>query len=281
MRHGYADARIWAMTEKQAKRRSPTMSAARIAQAVELMTGEYGPFPEERRLPPTDEMVFTILSQHTSDINSGRAFARLMERFGSLEAVARGDVEDIERAIAPGGLAKVKAPRIKEVLQRVLELNGGSLDLSFLREMPLAEAKAWLRQLPGIGPKSAGIVLNFSLGMPAMAIDTHIYRVCQRLRAIDAKTNADKAHDVMEAKVPPHGVFNFHVAFINHGRRVCRAQRPLCEVCVVGEMCPSRRKFMSEKVAQESNGKSKGASKAVADRTDALPHVPPALLNAD
>ena len=269
------------MTEKQVKRRSPTMSAARIARAVELMTQEYGPFPKERRLPPTEEMVFTILSQHTSDINSGRAFARLMERFGTLDAVARGSIEDIEEAIAPGGLAKVKAPRIKEVLQKVLELNGGSLDLSFLREMPLAEAKSWLRQLPGIGPKSAGIVLNFSLGMPAMAIDTHIYRVCQRLRAIDAKTNADKAHDVMEAKVPPNEVFNFHVAFINHGRRVCRAQRPLCETCVVGEMCPSRRKFLSEKVAQESDGKSRRTPRPATGGTDALPHVPPVLLNAE
>ena len=263
------------MTEKQAKRRSPTMSAARIAQAVGLMAQEYGPFPSERRLPPTEEMVFTILSQHTSDINSSRAFARLMEQFGTLEAVARGDIAEIERAIAPGGLAKVKAPRIKEVLQKVLELNGGSLDLSFLREMPLADAKAWLRQLPGIGPKSAGIVLNFSLGMPAMAIDTHIFRVCQRLRAIDSKTNADKAHDVMESKVPPEEVFNFHVAFINHGRRVCRAQRPLCDQCVVGEMCPSRRRLMAE-MAKSDNGTrvDKKSRAAVIDR-DVLPHVPP------
>ncbi len=254
------------------------MSAARIARAVELMAREYGPFPEERRLPPTEEMVFTILSQHTSDINSGRAFARLMERFGSLEAVARGDIADIEEAIAPGGLAKVKAPRIKEVLGKVLELNGGSLDLSFLREMPLAEAKAWLRQLPGIGPKSAGIVLNFSLGMPAMAIDTHIYRVCQRLRAIDAKTNADKAHDVMEAKVPPEEVFNFHVAFITHGRRVCRAQRPLCAECVVGEMCPSRSKLMA-RTAKPENGiiRDEGIKTRNVGSTT-LPHVPPALL---
>ena len=268
------------MVEKQVKRRSPTMSPARIAKVVELMAQEYGPFPEERRLPPTEEMVFTILSQHTSDINSGRAFARLMERFGSLDAVARGDIAEIERAIAPGGLAKVKAPRIKEVLQKVLELNGGSLDLSFLREMPLAEAKAWLRQLPGIGPKSAGIVLNFSLGMPAMAIDTHIYRVCQRLRAIDSKTNADKAHEIMEAKVPPDEVFNFHVAFINHGRRVCRAQRPLCGECVVGDMCPSRRRLMAE-MAKGENGsaKSRRPVKPITD-SGTMPHVPPALLES-
>ena len=251
------------------------MSPARIAQAVELMTQEYGPFESERRLPPADEMVFTILSQHTSDINSGRAYNRLMERFGTLEAVARSDAAGIEEAIAPGGLAKVKAPRIKEVLGKVLELNGGSLDLSFLREMPLEEAKRWLRQLPGIGPKSAGIILNFSLGMPAMAIDTHIYRVCQRLRAIDAKTNADRAHDVMEAKVPPGEVFNFHVAFINHGRRVCKAQRPLCGVCVVGGMCPSRKKLMAKPDGTENGSKAARASRAAPSGPGPMPHVPP------
>ena len=263
------------MAEKQVKRRSPTMSPARIAQAVELMTREYGPFEEERRLPPADEMVFTILSQHTSDINSSRAYNRLMERFGTLEAVAEGSIAEIEEAIAPGGLAKVKAPRIKEVLGRVLELNGGSLDLSFLREMPLPEAKAWLKQLPGIGPKSAGIVLNFSLGMPAMAIDTHIFRVCQRLRAIDAKTGADKAHDVMEAKVLPEEVFNFHVAFINHGRRVCKAQRPLCPECVVGDMCPSRRKLMAKSEGPEDKAKAAGRStRKATSGPGPLPHVP-------
>ena len=150
------------------RRRGPTMSPARIAEAVALMTGAYGPFEVERRLPPAEEMTFTILSQHTSDINSGRAYGRLMERFGDLYAVARAEVAEIEAAIAIGGLAKVKAPRIKAALGRALELNGGSLDWSFLREMPLAEAKAWLRQLPGIGPKSAGIILNFSLGLPAI-----------------------------------------------------------------------------------------------------------------
>ena len=268
------------MVEKQIKRRSPTMSPARIAQAVGLMTLEYGPFPEERRLPPTEEMVFTILSQHTSDINSGRAFARLMERFGSLEAVALGGIAEIEEAIAPGGLAKIKAPRIKEVLEKVLELNGGSLDLSFLREMPLADAKAWLRQLPGIGPKSAGIVLNFSLGMPAMAIDTHIYRVCQRLRAINSKTNADKAHDVMEAKVPPEEVFTFHVAFITHGRRVCRAQRPLCGECVVGDMCPSRKRLMTKLDKMESGTTKDRKSKKQALDPNTVPHVPPALMGS-
>ena len=228
------------------KRRAPrTKSKADVALTIEMMTQQYGPFTHEARLPPTDEMVFTILSQHTSDINSSRAYRRLMETFSSLEAVASADVADIEKAIALGGLAKIKAPRIKAVLNKILELNG-ELDLSFLREMPLNDAKTWLRQLPGIGPKSAGIVLSFSLGMPAMAIDTHIYRVSQRLGVIGSEVSVDKAHEILEDKVEPEEVFNFHVSYINHGRQVCKAQRPLCPECVVGRLCPSRKKFMTK-----------------------------------
>ena len=142
------------MPKTTVKKRAPrTKSKADIARTIDMMTAQYGPFEHEPRLPPTDEMVFTILSQHTSDINSSRAYRRLMERFVTLDEVAAAAIPEIETAIAPGGLAKIKAPRIKEVLNRVLELNG-SLDLSFLREMPLNDAKAWLRQLPGIGPKS-------------------------------------------------------------------------------------------------------------------------------
>ncbi len=229
------------MPKTAIKKRAPkTKNKADVARTIQMMTEQYGPFSQEPRLPPMDELVFTILSQHTSDINSSRAFQRLMDRFGTLEHVAVAAILEIEQAIAPGGLAKIKAPRIKNVLNKVLELNG-SLDLSFLKEMPLNEAKAWLRQLPGIGPKSAGIVLSFSLGMPAMAIDTHIYRVCQRLGIIGPKVSADKAHDILEAKVEPEEVFDFHVSYINHGRQVCRAQRPLCAQCVVGGLCPSRK----------------------------------------
>jgi endonuclease-3 len=242
-----------------------------IDDAIRLMSARYGPFDGTPRLEPALEVVFTILSQHTSDANSSRAFHRLMDRFGTLEAVALADVAQIEEAIIPGGLARVKAPRIKQVLNLVLELNG-SLDLSFLREMPLDEAKAWLRQLPGIGPKSAGIILCFSLGMPAMAIDTHIYRVCRRLGFVGPKVTADKAHDVMEASVVPEQVFDFHVSFITHGRQVCKAQRPRCGECVVADGCPARGQFMAEE------GTSGPAIEGIADgRTSApsqLPHFP-------
>ena len=229
------------------KKRAPrTKSKADVARIIEMMTEQYGPFTHEARLPPTDEMVFTILSQHTSDINSSRAYRSLMETCSTLEAVASADVADMEKAIALGGLAKVKAPRMKAVLNKMLELNNDELDISFLREMPLNDAKAWLRQLPGIGPKSAGIVLSFSLGMPAMAIDTHIYRVSQRLGVIGPKVTEDKAHEILEEKVEPEEGFNFHVSYINHGRQVCKALRPLCPECVVGALCPSRKKFMSK-----------------------------------
>jgi endonuclease-3 len=139
------------------KAKTPTIA---IPEAIRLLTDQYGPFPQEPRLDPAHEMVFTILSQHTSDINSERAFRSLMNRFGNINAVTQANVDEIESAISVGGLAKIKAPRIKAILTRVMELNEDSLDLSFLAEMPLDEAKAWLRQLPGIGPKSAGIILS-------------------------------------------------------------------------------------------------------------------------
>ena len=231
-----------AIATVQRKRRKKK-SGVNIDDAIRLLSEQYGPFEKEPRLDPAHEVVFTILSQHTSDTNSARAFRLLMERFETLEAVAEGAVGDIEAAISPGGLARVKVPRIKQVLNLILELNG-SLDLTFLQEMPLDDAKAWLRQLPGIGPKSAGIILSFSMGRPAMAIDTHIYRVCRRLGLIGPKVNAEKAHEILEAAVAPEQVFPFHVSFITHGRQVCKAQRPRCLECVVADDCPSRHQFV-------------------------------------
>ena len=215
---------------------------------IRLLGSSYGPFEHARRLDPAEELVFTILSQHTSDTNSERAFHRLMAEFDSLEAVARGGVDRISQAISSGGLARIKAPRIKQVLNLILEKQG-DLDLSFLAEMPLAEAKAWLRELPGIGPKSAAVILCFSLGMPAMAVDTHVHRVSKRLGLIGPKVNADKAHDLLEAMVDSQDVYPFHTALITHGRRVCKAPRPRCDQCVLAFGCPSRSQFPSNSPA--------------------------------
>ena len=208
-------------------------------EVLAVLEKEYPVSRGKPRYEPADELVFTILSQHTSDTNSERAFRKLMETFGSMEEVARGDVELIAKCINSGGLAKIKAPRIKQVLNIVLD-DRGSLDLYFLREMPLEEAKAWLRSLPGIGPKSAAVILCFSLGMPAMAVDTHVYRVAKRLGLIGAKTSYEEAHDILERAVEPEQVYPLHMALITHGRRVCKAPRPLCRQCVLAYGCPSR-----------------------------------------
>ncbi len=209
---------------------------------MEILAPVHGPADWEPRYSAAEELVYTILSQHTSDLNSERAYQTLMDTFGSLRAVADASPEAIEEAIRRGGLAKQKSVRIKSILNQVYE-EVGSFDLSFLAEMPLDEAKAWLKKFDGIGPKTAAIILCFALGMPAMPVDTHIYRVSQRLRLIGPKVNADKAHDLLEPMVPPEDVFAFHVYLIRHGREVCKAQRPKCVECVLAERCPSQGKF--------------------------------------
>jgi len=199
---------------------------------------EQGVAEWEPRYDGVSELLFTILSQHTSDLNALRAFESLRDAFTAWEEVAQADHEDIARAIWIGGLSKVKAPRIKAVLKDI-QAKRGNLDLYFLREMPMPEAKEWLRELPGVGPKTAAIVLCFAMGMPAMPVDTHIYRVSKRLGFIGIKTTAEQTHDILEATINPEQVFAFHVYLITHGRQVCKARRPLCEECVLKERCPS------------------------------------------
>ena len=214
---------------------------ASAADVMDYLGPIYGPVEWEPRYNPAEELVYTILSQHTSDVNSGRAFRSLMSRFEDLDAIADAPQEEIEDAIRSGGLAQQKSARIKEVLNMVRD-ELGSFDLTFLGEMEMEEAKAWLKRLPGIGPKTAAIILCFSLGMPAMPVDTHIHRVSQRLRLIGPKVSADKAHDILESKVPPEDVFPFHMYLIRHGRQVCKAQRPRCDECVLAWGCPSNGK---------------------------------------
>lgn len=212
---------------------------------MDLLNKEYGPIVWKPRYDAVSELVFTVLSQHTSDVNAERAFKNLMDTFGSLEAVADADAQKIAEAIWVGGLSRVKAPRIKTILGQIIQ-ERGSLDLSFLREMSLEEAKAWLKKLPGIGPKSAAVILCFSLGMPAMPVDTHIYRVSKRLGFVPDKTTPDQAHDILEAMIRPQDVFAFHVLLITHGRKVCKAPRPLCHQCMLAWGCPSREFFVLE-----------------------------------
>ena len=207
---------------------------------IDILGTEYGGFEHARRIDPIEEVVYTILSQHTSDHNSTNAFEKLMRRYGTLKEVASAEVSEIAETISSGGLARIKAPRIKTVLNLILK-KCGSLDISFLSKLPLHEAKAWLRDLPGIGPKSAGVILCFSLGMPAMAVDTHVYRVSKRLGLIGPRVNVEDAHEILENMVSADQVYPFHAALITHGRRTCKARIPNCAQCKLAYNCPSRK----------------------------------------
>ncbi|MBI2166096.1 MAG: endonuclease III [Chloroflexi bacterium] len=210
-----------------------------------LLEKAYGPLQWQPRLDPVSELVFTILSQHTSDLNAERCYRQLLTRFANWETVAQAQVAEIEGAIRSGGLARQKASRISNVLRLILDRRG-SFDLSFLAGMPLSEAKAWLRQFPGVGPKTAAVVLAFSLGMPAMPVDTHVFRVSKRLGLLDLKTSVEAAHDLLESLIPPRRVYPFHVYLITHGRRVCKAPRPRCDMCILASLCPSLRSFLPQ-----------------------------------
>lgn len=212
------------------------------AQVMRLLRKTYGPRKWQPGQDPLSALIATVLSQNTSDVNSHRAFAALLNRFETWESLAAAHTAELARTIRAGGLADIKARRIKLILRQI-EAERGSLDLSFLNELSLSDAKAWLRGLPGVGPKTAGCVLLFSLGRPAMPVDTHVYRVAKRLGLIDARASVEKAHEILEGLVPPKNVYEFHILMVEHGRRTCRAQRPRCSMCVLRGVCPSASSF--------------------------------------
>lgn len=183
------------------------------------------------------ELVLTLLSQHTSDHNSGRAMHNLLAAFPGWEAVLAAPTAAVEEAIRPGGLAPTKSRRLQALLAEV-QTRAPGFELGFLATMPLEEAKAWLRGLPGVGPKTAACVLLFALGRPALPVDTHVERVAKRLGLVPAKMPAEQAHVALEALLTPKQVYAFHVDLIQHGRRTCHARAPRCETCPLLARCP-------------------------------------------
>ncbi len=220
---------------KSRGKRQPNWSVQEVLQRLEP---EYGPPAPPRKWEPIGELVYTILSQHTADINSVPAYERLIAALPTWDQIAEAPIEAVIAPIQRGGLAQIKGPRIQAVLREVKARTGG-YDLSFLGEMPLEEAKAWLRALPGVGPKTVGCVLLFSLDMPAIVVYTHVYRVALRLGFYDKTVNPDKSHDLLESILKPEEIMPFHMYLIQHGRRVCKAMRPLCEACVLEGKCPA------------------------------------------
>ena len=215
-----------------------------IPTVIRLLRKAYGKAPARPKRDPASELVLTILSQNTSDVNSDRTYEALRRRFPAWEQVAEADVPEIAYAIKAGGLSQVKSVRIKQILQRILE-ERGDLDMTFLARMPIEEAKAWLRNLPGVGPKTVACVLLFSLGMPALPVDTHVHRVSRRLGLVGQKSSPEQAQQRLEAIVPAKQVYEFHINLIVHGRKTCLARTPRCPDCVFGDICPSAPGFLA------------------------------------
>jgi len=209
---------------------------AKIDAVYERLVEVYGPRILRPGRDPLDEIVLTILSQNTSDRNSGRAYRLLRAKYPTWDAVMEAPLPELYEVIKPAGLGNIKAPRIQNTLREILARRG-ELSLDFLEALPLEEAKRWLTSLAGIGPKTAACVLLFALGKPALPVDTHVHRVAQRLGLIGPKVGADQAHTLLEAALPPAAIYPFHVDMIQHGRLICHAQRPRCEVCPLNDLC--------------------------------------------
>ncbi len=212
-----------------------------LARAVAVLDAFYGRPVLSPRYPPVDELVFTVLSQNTADVNTERSFAALKARFPDWVSARDAQVDQIEQAIALGGLAHTKAPRIKGILE-ALSARTGAPDLGVLDGMSDADAEAYLTGLPGVGPKTAACVLLFSLERPVLPVDTHVHRVARRLGIIGAKVTAEQAHPLLTELAGPEDaaqIYAVHVDFVRHGRRICHARRPACGECPLAGLCPS------------------------------------------
>ncbi len=197
----------------------------------------YGDGARREGPPALDELVNTILSQNTNDLNRDRAFAALKKVLPTWEAVRDAPRREVMRAIRPAGLAPQKAPRIQGALRRITR-ERGQLELEFLKDWPADAAREWLRSLPGVGPKTASIVLLFSLGHAAFPVDTHIFRVTGRLGLRPARQSYEAAHTHLAALFEPEHYAADHLNLIRLGREVCQASRPKCAECPLRRMCP-------------------------------------------
>lgn len=209
-----------------------------IENIIELLEQEYGPREWDSEQDPIDVLIETILSQNTSDANSGRSFTSLKASFDNWGAVASATTEHIAQTIKCGGLSQIKAARIKQVLDQIKK-EQGHISLDSLKSKTTAEAKDYLMHLPGVGHKTASCVLLFSLGKPSLPVDTHVFRVARRLGLIDCHVSVEKAHNLLQEQILPSKVYQFHIHMIEHGRQICHARRPRCNRCILQDTCPN------------------------------------------
>jgi endonuclease-3 len=215
----------------------PMQLAERAQSTYQRLLDYYGEPLWRNPLPPLDELVSTILSQNTNDTNRDRAFSALRAAFPTWEGVRDADGAQVIAAIRPAGLANQKGPRIQAVLRAITE-ERGELRLDFLSDLPAEEASAWLQKFNGVGPKTAAIVLLFSLGIPAFPVDTHIYRVSGRLGLRPESMTVEQAHPHLAQLYSPDQYYAAHLNIIRLGREICQARKPRCADCPLLDLCP-------------------------------------------
>lgn len=209
---------------------------ARLVQVQDRLRHRFGTPTWHVKLPAVDELVCTILSQNTNDINRDKAFKALKERYPNWEAVRDADPAELRSVIRIAGLANQKGPNIQAALRDITE-ERGEIDLDWLKEKDPEEARKWLVKLRGVGPKTAAIVMVFALGMPAFPVDTHIYRVTGRIGLRPRDLDISKTHAYMEQIADPDDFGSLHLNLINLGREICQARKPKCPICPINDLC--------------------------------------------
>jgi endonuclease-3 len=216
----------------------PNATRRRVRAIHDRLAERFGPLEPPRAVDPLDELILTVLSQHTSDLNAERAFADLRAAYPTWDDVVAAAPESIADSIRSGGLANTKAPRIQQILRGVHDREG-SFSLDRLRDMTDAEAREYLTSLPGIGPKTAAVVISFALGRDAIPVDTHVHRTTRRLGMIPDRASAERADRLLHDLVPDGLRTPLHVGLIRLGRQICKAPVPSCRVCPLEDLCPT------------------------------------------
>ena len=210
----------------------------KAALTYDLLIQLHGEIPRVPRREPMHELISTLLSHRTTEAQEARAFEAMMERFQTYEAIRVAPFEELVESIQGVNWPEVKASNIQKVLNRIYE-ERGALSIAFLGELPTAQAQQWLLDLPGVGLKTATLVLLFCFGKPVLPVDTHLHRVSGRIGLIGAKVSAEKAHDELLALLPAdaHVLYNFHIAMLRHGQKICVWKAPRCAKCPLAEFC--------------------------------------------
>ncbi|OGB92534.1 MAG: hypothetical protein A2Z31_05625 [candidate division NC10 bacterium RBG_16_65_8] len=214
----------------------------KLANIASILRKAYGPRQPQRRWDnPLDSLIHTLLSQNTTAVNCERAYVSLRRRFRTWEAVWEASLKDLIVTIRPGGLANIKAVRIKALLEEIWK-EQGHFDLSFLRDLSDEEVRAYLGRFKGIGGKTTACVLLFGLGRAAFPVDTHVFRVCRRLGLLNGQPTAEKAQTFLEPLVRSRDCHALHVHLVDHGRQVCKAHHPACGACALSRACAYARR---------------------------------------